>query len=115
MVRAGELRHTVRFEQRTTQLDAVGEQQESWLFIGERRASMKRAPGSEVWAADQRSARVPTVFRLRFIVEFEVLPAMRLTCAGKTYDIVSAIDPDGMRAELIITAIEHTEGPSNEG
>ncbi len=109
MIRAGEMRYQVTLTRRTTQLDAAGEPEEVWLLVGQRRAAMRSAPGSEVWSADQRSARVPTVFRLRFVEEFEVLPEMRLTCGDRVFDIISAIDPDGMRAELIVTTMEHVE------
>lgn len=111
MVRAGELRYVVVIEQRSSVQDTSGEPEDVWQLVVIRRASKKKTPGSEVWSSDQRSARVPTLFRLRFIDESEavILPEMRLTCDGKLYDIVSAIDPDGMRSELVITAVERVE------
>lgn len=50
---------------------------------------------------------MPTVFRLRW--RDGVLPAMRLVSGDRVFNIVSAIDPDGMRAELVITAEELVE------
>lgn len=103
------MRYEVLIEQRTLNQDSAGEQDDEWLFVARRRASIENpVPGSEFFASQQRQARVPTTFRMRFIDESEavVLPDMRLKCQGKTYDIVSAVDPDGMRSELIVTALE---------
>ncbi len=107
MISAGELRHTVAIEKRSTTQDAVGEPLNEWVHFARRRAGIVRTPGREVFASDQRTARVPTVFRLRHLEG--VLPAMRLVCASKVYDIVAAIDPDGRREQLLITAEEHVE------
>lgn len=107
MVRAGEMRHSVRLEQRTTQQDAAGQQEATWLLFAERRAAIQRTPGSEVFASGARNARVPTVFRLRYLAG--VTPAMRLVHAGKVFNILSAIDQGGRGEELIITSEELVE------
>ena len=106
-MRAGDMRHQVRLEERTTLQDAAGEPQLTWNLVAERRASIERSPGREVWASAQRSGRVPTVFRLRYLDG--VTPAMRLIFDGKVYDILSAIDQAGRGEELLITAEEHVE------
>ena len=103
----GQLRHTVRIERRSSTQDAAGEQVNSWSLVFHKRAALVRTPGREVFAAAERQGRVPTVFKLRFVEG--VLPEMRLIHGGKVFDIVSAIDPTGMRAELHITAEEHVE------
>jgi len=109
-VNPGQMRHQVRIEQRSTAQDSAGDQVLTWSLVAERRASIDRTPGSEVWASAQRNARVPTVFRLRYLTG--VMPAMRLICSGKVFDIVSAIDPDGRGAELVVTALELVEEPA---
>ncbi len=107
MMRAGDMRHVVTLEIRSQQLDSAGQPVDVWLFFAERRAALERAPGREVWASAQRSGRVPTVFRLRYLDG--VTPAMRLLHAGKVFDILSAIDQAGRGEELLITAEEHVE------
>lgn len=110
-INAGKMRKQVRIEQRTTQPDAAGEPQVIWSLLCTARAQIERAAGAEVWSGNERSGRVPTVFTTRFRADVTVLPKMRLTCDGVLYDIKSAIDPDGMRAELELTCEELVEEP----
>lgn len=110
MIRAGELRHRVLIERRSSTLDAAGRPAATWTEHATRWASIKRNPGNEVLAADQRTGRVPTVFLLRWLSG--VLPEMRLTLLGQTprrFNILSPDDPDGRRKELHITAEELVE------
>lgn len=107
MVRAGDMRHQVRIETRSTTQDAAGEQQNTWTLFAERRAAVERSPGSEIWASAQRRGRVPTLFRLRHLTG--VTPAMRLVFESKIYDIISVVDQGARKEELLITAEEHVE------
>jgi SPP1 family predicted phage head-tail adaptor len=102
------MRHRVGIQRRATGVDAAGGVRNSWELFASRLAAVERATGSEVWASAQRSGRVPTVFRLRYLAG--VLPAMRLLFDGRTYNILSAVDQEGRKAELIITAEELVEG-----
>ncbi len=101
------MREVVRIDQRSTTQDAAGEPLDTWTEFATRRAAIERTPGRELWASSERQGRVPTVFRLRWLEG--VLPAMRIVNNSKVLNIVSAIDPDGMRAELVITAEELVE------
>lgn len=103
---AGKARHQVTIEERVTQQDSTGEPELTWNTFAVRRAELMRTPGAEVFA-EGRNGRVPTVFKLRFLEG--VLPGMRLLCKGKVYDITSAIDSEGMRAELVVTTEELVE------
>jgi head-tail adaptor len=109
MIRAGEMRHRVRIEQRSGVQDAAGEPEVTWLSFAERRAAMRADPGSEIFSSEKRNGRVPTVFHLRYLAG--VKPQMRVVHikTGQVFDILSAADPDGRRAELVITTLEHTE------
>lgn len=102
----GYMRAQVTIEQRSSVQDAAGEPALSWLFFLSRRAEIVRTPGHEVFS-EGRNARVPTVFKLRYVDG--VKPQMRLLCRGKVYDILSAVDPDGHRAELLVTTEELVE------
>jgi SPP1 family predicted phage head-tail adaptor len=101
------MRHRVTIQQRATGTDAAGGMLNTWEDFARRRASIDRTTGSELWGSAQRSARVPTVFRLRFLEG--VVPKMRLLCGGAVYNILSAVDQEGRKAELVITAEELVE------
>ena len=107
-MRAGPMRHRVTIQRRSTAVDAAGGAVDAWEEVATRYASMDRANGSEVWASAQRSGRVPTVFRLRYLAG--VVPAMRLLFDGRVYNILSAVDQAGRREELTIAAEELVEG-----
>ena len=103
MINAGAMRYQVRIESRSSVQDSAGEPELIWQSFASRRAELARTPGREIFAQG-REARVPTVWKLRFLDG--VTPGMRLLCRGKVYDIISAIDPDGRRAETVITSQE---------
>jgi head-tail adaptor len=104
---SGKMRHVVRIEQRATTQDAAGEPALTWTLFAQRRASIVRTPGRELWSSEERQGRIPTLFRLRYLAG--VLPAMRVIHGDKVFNILSAIDPDGMRAELVLNTEEHVE------
>lgn len=106
-MRPGPMRHRVTLQRRATGTDAAGGVLNSWEDVATRWASMDRAAGSEVWSSAQRSGRVPAVFRLRYLGN--VVPAMRLLFDGRIYNILSAVDLEGRKAELVITAEELVE------
>jgi SPP1 family predicted phage head-tail adaptor len=108
---AGSQRKIVVIEQRTSIPDGSGEPQMTWQFFMQRRASIVKTVGREIWTANERSGRVPTTFSIRFPRQLTVLPQMRLTCDGVLYDILSASDPDGMKAELVLTCLEYVGEP----
>lgn len=106
MINAGKMRQIVRLEQRSTTPDAAGEPLLEWTLFAQRRASIERTPGGETFSAAQRQGRVPTTFKLRYLPG--VLPAMRLICDAKVYNILSAA-ADDKNSELVITAEELVE------
>lgn len=108
---AGQMRKRIRIEQRTSTRDSYGEQVQSWSLVCERWAAIVKTPGIEVWASEQRLGRVPTTYVMRYPRDITILPQMRLTCDGALYDIKSAIDPDGMKAELHITCMQLVNDP----
>ncbi len=111
MIRPGDLRHVVRLERPVTTQDAAGEQSSGWTLFARRRAAIARTPGREVFASAERQGRVPTVFRLRYLAD--VAPSMRLIHvrdgSERVFNILSAIDPDGLGVELLISAEELVE------
>jgi head-tail adaptor len=111
MMRAGDMRHIVRVQRLSGATNAEGEHIPNWVTVVERRASMRRASGTEVFSSDQRQGRVPTEFRLRYTPG--ILPKMRLALISdspsRVYEILSAVDVDGRRETLLITAEERVE------
>ena len=105
----GAMRHVVRIEQRSPAQDPTGDQVLSWSpFVGPRRAEIVSTPGREFFNSAERQGRIPTIFKLRYLDG--VTPAMRLihSTGGveAVFKILSAIDPDHLRVELVITCEE---------
>lgn len=105
------MRHTIRIERRSTTQDASGEPVYSWSTVLERKASLERLPGPEIWASAGRNQRVPTIFRARFsqtIFDAAQDDDIRLVFNGRFYDIISIVS-DAVDSEMIITTSEHVE------
>ena len=108
----GQMRFVVRIDKRVAAQDAAGEPTNAWIpFAPPLRAQVEQTPGREIWNAEQRVGRIPTVFRIRYLPG--VLPAMRLIWAidnaDRVFNITSALDPDGLRIEMVITTEELVE------
>lgn len=99
----GAKRHIITIQSRTNSQGSTGEVVRVWTDVLTRRAEFVEVPGREVWSSAERHARVPVVFKIRFPREVEVEPKMRLIHNSKVYDIVSAIDPDGLKVDMVIT------------
>lgn len=112
MIHAGSLRHVIRFEKRSTVQDAAGEPLDSWTLIAERMAALERTPGREVWAAAGNNARVPTIFKLRYdkaVMDSYPSVELRLVFDGRVYVVSSMFDPDGLKHEMTVTAVERVQ------
>jgi head-tail adaptor len=112
MIRAGPMRHVMRVEKRSTTRDSAGEPLHTWTTLIERMCAIERAPGSEVWASVGKNSRVPAVFRMRYsadIIKSVGDSDVRVVVNEKLYDISSAFDPDGLKHEMIVTAIEKVQ------
>ena len=109
----GALRQVIAIEQRDDSKDETGEPLVKWNLVATRRAEKLQTPGTEIYAAEERAGRIPTVFRIRHPrSDFAVLPKMRVTHDGKLYDIKSAHDPDGRKVELLLTCLELVGEPT---
>lgn len=115
MVRAGAMRHVVRIEVRSSTQDAAGEPVYAWSTFATVRAAMQRATGRELFESQQRNGRVPTIFRIRYLDG--VTPAMRLVLlsTNAVYDIISVVDEEGRREEMVLTTEEHVGETSAMG
>lgn len=104
VVRIGDMRHSIRIERQSTTQDAAGQRALTWTEFATRRAAVEHANGTEIWASAQRSGRVPTVFRLRYLAG--VTPDMRIVFDSRIFNILSVVDQEGRHEQLVITAQE---------
>lgn len=112
LTNAGAMRDVVRIEERSSAQDALGEPVTTWTLVCERYAEKLPVPGREIWSANQRVAKLPTVFKMRWPKEVEIKPQMRLICKGKLYDILSAVDFEGRETDLILSCEELVGEPT---
>lgn len=107
----GKKRERIRIEERSSTLDAAGEQVTTWALVGDRAAERLETPGREIWTGRERSGRIPTVFKMRYPRDFAVVPRMRVVCESRVYDILSATDPTGLKVDMLLTCEELVEEP----
>ena len=107
MLPVGQMREQVTVQRQTTVQDAAGQPGQVWTEVHLCRAKVDRTAGQEVFSAQERNARVPTVFVIRFTSL--VLPKDRLLCRNKVFNILAAVDPDGMRERTVLTCEELVE------
>lgn len=106
-INPGAMREQVMIQSRSTSQDSSGDPLLVWTTFATVRAEVVRTPGKEVFSALERLARVPTLFRLRFLAGVE--PSMRLLCRNRVFNITSAIDPTGRDEELLVYTQELVE------
>lgn len=113
MTRAGPMRDRIRIERRSTVQDVNGEESPTWVLVAERSAEKLAFPGREIWSSNERVARVPTVFKMRFPKSFTVEPNMRITHKRKFYNVISAIDELGSEVDLLVSCDELVGEPTS--
>lgn len=107
MMRAGPMRHQIQLQLRSTVQDAAGEPSNVWTLFSMQRASVERSPGKEIWASAQRNGRVPTLFRIRYLANVTTdMRLVHLCCGSKVHNILSAVDQEGRKEELLLTTEE---------
>jgi SPP1 family predicted phage head-tail adaptor len=111
-MRAGELRHRVTIQQDTgTAVDGKGQPTESWATYCERSAARRALQGREGEMVRQRYADADYALVLRFDPTTALItPRMRvqeiIESVTRTFDIRSALDPDGRRREMELVVTE---------
>jgi SPP1 family predicted phage head-tail adaptor len=103
-IRAGDLRHRISIEKRSSAQDASGGQLLAWASFASVRASVEPLVGREWESAQQRTARVTTRFRVRYLAG--VLPSMRIVWDGRFFDVKDVLQVRGIHHELVIMAEE---------
>ncbi len=93
MPRAGKLRHSVTIQQATEAASAYGEQTPTWSTYATRWAGVEPLSGTEFFASDARQGRRAVRFWLRND-GLAVVPKMRISHDGRTFDIDAVIPPE---------------------
>lgn len=104
----GELREVVQILRRSQEQDETGQKVDGWELVrADVRAAFLASPGLETVAAGvQTVARVPTQFKIRVPLNFEVNPTMRLIWKTKIFQILGAVDERARRSEMVVTTLE---------
>lgn len=107
-MQAGRLRHTVIIQQRNVaSRSASGEEVLTWPTFATCRASVEPLNGKEYFTARQEAAEVNYRIRLRYDSALaSVVPAWRISYAGRTFDIQSIINYRERNRELIVMCKE---------
>lgn len=108
----GELREILEVLKPSEVQDETGQKVDGWERVSTVRAAKRASEGGEsVASGSQTVARTPTVFRVRFPQTFEIDSRMRIVHRERLFQVVSAVDETGRRAELVVTCEELTEEP----
>ncbi|MGF1462071.1 MAG: head-tail adaptor protein [Maricaulaceae bacterium] len=97
-------RERVRLERRVRIADPAGGFSESWAFIAEVAASVRFLSAREGEDPPGAARRLSYEVRLRWRPGLG--PPLRLMWRGRQLDVVSFDDPDGRRAQLILSCRE---------
>ncbi len=107
-MRAGLIRRRVTVQRYSSTPNALGEQIESWTTLFSAWASVEAVTASERFASgsQQELATITHRIVLRQRNDKTVGPQDRISFNGKTFDIESAVDPDGRRRETVLLCRE---------
>ena len=105
-MRAGRLRARVTIQERGLSRNELGEALADWSTVATVPADVRMASGDErfVGGGDVEQASITHVVRMRY--RSDVTPLERLLHGERVLDIVSAVDPDGRRRELVLRCVE---------
>lgn len=106
-IRAGKMRQRIRIEVRSDIQSASGEPAYTWTLFRETWAAVEPLLGRELFAAQERQAKVSTRFRMRYVAG--VKPRMRIVWDSRWFDIESIQQVNGLKYEMVVMANEQVE------
>ena len=117
-MRAGDLRHRIQIQRKTTAKDSFGQALQTWETFAEVWAQISPASGSEIFAASQIKVEISHSIRMRWRPEL-ALPVKtaqyRLVYVTKygtrTFNITASLNQDERNREIVMYAVE---GLTNE-
>lgn len=97
-MRAGQLRHHVTIQRRSTGEDALGQPLLTWSDVATVHANVRQLSGRELMTAGAERAENTARVTMRY--RADLVEKMRLLYGAIVYDITSVSDLDGRRREL---------------
>jgi SPP1 family predicted phage head-tail adaptor len=101
---AGRYRHLITIEQNTPSRDASGYSTDAWTTFATAWAKIESMTGREYLGNEQVKSETTHKFIFRYIDG--VLPAMRISWDGRTFDIQSALNVDERDRHTVVMAVE---------
>ncbi len=107
-MRAGDLRHKVTIQQKTTTKDTEGIPSETWPDFATVWAAIEPLQGREFFSAQAVNAQVTTRIRIRY--RAGITPTMRVSYGTRIFDIQVVIDVEERHRELQLMCQEVIAG-----
>lgn len=101
---AGQLREIGDVEQVATTADGTGDLPETWTLYARRRMKVEPVSAREIEVANKRYT--VNTYRVTMRYDSGIHTRMRIAWRGRTLNILSVVDPDGLRVALTILAEE---------
>lgn len=105
-VTAGELRHVVTVEQRSTARNADGSLVNSWSTVATIRCKIWAKSGKENEQSKKETGTMPVRFFARYVSG--ITTGQRLVFGSRYFDIITVVNVGELNRELDITADETT-------
>ena len=103
-MRAGQLRHRITIQENTPAPDDYGGAVDSWAEVDVVWGSVEPLAGREFLDARRLEAEVTTRIRIRYLAG--LVPGMRATWDGHTYDITAVLETESRRREIVLMCRE---------
>ena len=103
-MRAGNLRHRIKFQRPPGELDEYNEPEGDWVDVTNVWADVKGLNGKEKLVALQVQGEITHEITIRY--RTDITPDMRAVCGTRIFDITPPVDPDGRKCELRILCKE---------
>lgn len=99
-MKSGDLRHRIVLEQPQRSQNAIGEWIDTFITVATVWAAVEPLTGSWLFAAQQANSNVSGRVRIRYRSDIE--PTWRILFNGRYLSIVSILNPEERKKELII-------------
>jgi len=107
--KAGDFRHRVTIQRRSTTIDAVGGQSNVWTDVATVWAIIEPASGRELLAAQAMQLDQPATITLRYQPQFsdpKTMAAMRAVYGSRIFNIASVQNAEERNRILVMTCSE---------
>lgn len=108
-MRSGDLRHRVMIQRKVSHLGQWGHVS-SWTDIATVAAKVKATGGAERFDNKTSGVNGQTTYEITLRYRADLKSTDRVIHRGAVLDLVSVIDPDGRRRELVCQCVQHGAG-----